>query len=204
MEDVSSYRPSVRGAGLGLWVAAVALAVVAAGCLRWSEESAEDAGTTPPAGTGQQEAARRFFDAYPVKDYDSYEEAEAEAGFHIPRPSPEYPNPWGGLSLQWFPQYEYPNSAAVYIYPAGSELYFHVTCGPGYWFLVQGSGTEEAIPNARPAVLGGKQGWVRESDFTSYFYYRYGELDGYGLWCKVGASNEIDPAEVERFIATLQ
>jgi hypothetical protein len=147
----------------------------------------------------QQEKASQFFDAFPLKEYASFEEAEQAAGYHIPHPSPEYPPSFGRTHLRWFPQFERPLSETHYSYPPEPSVFIYVIVSPSYF-----SNDPATLTSGHSMTIGGKSGWMQPDDDDFLFNYPCGQVDGYEVWCSVSALKEIGENAFEQFMSTLQ
>jgi hypothetical protein len=148
----------------------------------------------------QYETARSFFENAPLKQYSSFEDAEREAGYHIPRASPEYPVGFNQTTLQWFPQFDRPISTTLYTYPPLAPTSIYVVVGPSYY----SRHGDEARMTGEQATVGGKKGWIYPSDTSFEFNYLCGQIDGYNLWCGAAVVKDIGWEAFEHFVSTLQ
>jgi hypothetical protein len=153
----------------------------------------------------QAETARQFFEAFPTKSYTSFEEAEQVAGYHIPRPSDEYPLAFGLTHLTWFPQFERPLSETLYVCPPLDPLdpnptSFIVIVAPSYFSSLG----DEGRMSGQATTVGGKTGWAKPTDISFVFNYLCGEIDGYNVWCSVSAPKEVGWEAFEQFVSTLE
>jgi hypothetical protein len=160
----------------------------------------DEQAATATAVQEQQEMIGEFFEAWPLKSYTSFEEAEQVAGYHIPRASDEYPVAFGLTHLQWFPQFERPISNTEYTYPPLAPTSMGVVVGPSYFF----GGDEESVAGKEHTTVGGKSGWLKEGDMSFFFDFICGEVDGYNVWCGASAPKEVGWETFEHFVSTLE
>jgi hypothetical protein len=147
----------------------------------------------------QQEKASQFFDAFPLEDYASFEQAEQVAGYHIPRPSAEYPPAFGRTHLRWFPQFDSPLSETHYTYPPEPSTFIYVIVSPSYF-----SNDPSKLTSGSATTVGGKNGWMQPDDDDFVFNYVCGEVDGYQVWLTAWALKEIGLEAFDHFVSTLQ
>jgi len=180
--------------------------LLASDCIRIEkkEPSSETLGAPTAEGlasaTGQDDASSWPFQGFPLGQYASFEEAEQIAGYHIPRPSAEYPVAFGQTHLRWFPQFERPASTTQYTFPPLAPTSIGVIVSPSY-FAAEG---DEAMMSGRSMIVGGKSGWMLPDDTSFVFNYLCGEVDGYNVWCSAGAVKDIGWEAFEHFVSTLQ
>ena len=122
------------------------------------------------------------------------------AGYHIPRPSAEYPVAFGQTSLQWFPQFDRPLSTTEYTYLPLAPTSIGVGVLPSYFYA---SGDEGAT-QGKETIFGSKSGWLKELGYSFTFTYGCGEIGGYNLWCSVSSPKEVPREAFEHFVSTLQ
>jgi hypothetical protein len=160
---------------------------------------APTAGGTQP--TAEQEGKTPWpFEGFPLQDYTSFEEAERVAGYHIVRPSAEYPVSFGRTHLQWFPQFDRPLSTTEYTFPPLAPTSIGVIVNPNY----ANSKHDRALPGYHQTEVGGRAGWLKEGDLSWFFDFSCGEIDGHDLLCSVNAVKEIGWDAFEHFVSTLQ
>jgi hypothetical protein len=159
----------------------------------------EDA--TATAVAEQRQIMGESLHGYPIKEYSSFEEAEHEAGYHIPRSS-EYPLAFGKTTLQWFPQFERPNSETQYVFPpvGDTPISVGVHVLPSY-FYPEG---DKTATSGKPATVGGKNGWLDDGETAWIFVFDCGTVDGVKVWCQVMAVKEIGWDAFDHFVSTLQ
>jgi hypothetical protein len=155
-------------------------------------------GSAPAAG--QDDSSPWPFQGFPLGQYASFEEAEQIAGYHIPRPSAEYPVAFGQTSLRWFPQFDRPLSTTEYTYPPLAPTSIGVGVLPSYFYPHGDEGATEG----KQTVMGSKSGWLKELDYSFTFTYGCGEVDGYNLWCSVSSPKEVAREAFEHFVSTLE
>jgi hypothetical protein len=148
----------------------------------------------------EAEILRHLSETSPIKSYSSFDEAEQVAGYHIPRPSPEYPVAFGLTHLRWFPQFERPLSSTHYTYPPVAPTSIDVIVAPSYFF----GGDEERFTGREHTTVGGKSGWLKEGDMSFFFSFVCGEIDGYNVWCAPSAPKEVGWEAFEHFVSTLE
>jgi hypothetical protein len=148
----------------------------------------------------QAEIASQFFEAFPTKSYTSFEEAEQVAGYHIAHPSDEYPVAFGLTHLRWFPQFDRPLSSTHYTFPPLAPTSIGVNVKPSYYYP---EGDKTAM-DAEPMTVGGKTGWMHESETAWIFIFECGSLDGYRLWCQVMCVKKVGWEAFEHFVSTLE
>jgi hypothetical protein len=191
-------RPAILGlpllAGLSLFMAACS----GIGHSSGTEPGDNDAHSTEVAE--QREIMRGFLEAYPVKSYTSFEEAEQVAGYHIPRASSEYPVGYGLTHLQWFPELERPFSETQYTYPPLAPTSIGVTVTPSYFY----QGGDTGATDGEPMTVGGKTGWMNEDQTAWVFIFGCGSVDHVNVWCQVTGVKEIGWEAFEHFVSTLQ
>jgi hypothetical protein len=135
------------------------------------------------------------------RPFDSFEAAEIEAGFHIPRASSEFVLADGLTYLErfWQPPGETaPVSRSKYVSAAGEDLTFEVV--PATY------DTTDSRSEGVPTTFGSKDGWMLDSDSGDYFFaWTCGFADsGTELYCTVLADGDVDEATVEAFVASLR
>lgn len=162
-----------------------------------SEEPSSDTFGMPV--TDGEEADDWPFEGFPIEGYSSFEEAEQVAGYHVPRPSPEYPASFGRTHLRWFPQFERPLSETHYSYPPDPSSFIYVLVRPSYF-----SNDPTKLRSGRPMTVGGKSGWMLPDEDDYKLDYPCGEVDGYEVWCNVSASKDIGWEAFEHFVSTLE
>ena len=165
-----------------------------------SEMLAAPTAETLASATGQDDASSWPFQGFPLGQYASFEEAEQIAGYHIPRPSAEYPVAFGQTSLRWFPQFDRPLSETQYTYPPLAPTSIGVIILPSYFY----PNGDDSATNGEQTSVGSKSGWMNEGGYSFSFTYGCGEVDGYNLWCSVSAPNEVPREVFEHFVSTLQ
>jgi hypothetical protein len=151
----------------------------------------------------QRDVMSQFLGAYPVKSYASFEEAEQVAGYHIPRPTPEYPIAYNLTHLQWFPQFDRPFSETHYgLPPVGdTPMWAQVNVSPSY-FYYEG---DKGATRGEPTNAGGKAGWMAPGyDKSWVFIFECGAVDDVKLYCQVMAGKDIGWEAFEHFVSTLQ
>lgn len=186
-------------AGVALW-----LGTVSASCLG----SREPEPVTPPSDAvstpGQDDVAAGFFDAFPDKSYTSFEEAEAVAGFRIPRAGDAYPVGFGLTHLQWFPGNDVPVSQTEYTYPPLAPTSIGITVGPAsLWALKDGTSGEEVLMRGEPSMIGDKQGFAEFGETGWLFSFRCGSTGAEDVWCVVRAHSKIGRQGFEEFVASI-
>lgn len=197
----------VRGYSLILvFIAAVAV-VSASGCGGGGNKGAGDATATAPGEDGadpgdgaateqptltaaQVEAAKTIFVALGVvTTYQSLDEAEAVAGYRIPRPAPRYP-------IFRLPALRVQGTA-----PPISETTYSLPSGRTVSVTVLPSGLPRA-PGSVAVTLGGRSGWAvagRKNDV----YFDCGAGTPQPV-CHVFAPEDVAAEEFAAFLATLQ
>jgi len=138
--------------------------------------------------------------------YASVEEAEEAAGFHIPRPGPEYSVE--STTLEWWGHDDRPVSYTSYHGPGLESRFISVTVAlreeypddPGYRAMLAQLGMSTTI-GARTGWL---TGWNDPARASRRFTFECGSLDGAALWCEVSAAKDIGRDVFEAFIATLE
>jgi hypothetical protein len=147
----------------------------------------------------QREAMGEFLEGYPIKEYSSFEEAEAAAGYHILR-SPAYPL-MAKTTLRWFPQFARPASGTSYILSSPPALRINVEVFPSYFY----ADGDKTATSGNPVTVGGKAGWMLEDTDTAWtFVFQYGSVDGLKVWCQVRAVKKIGWEAFDHFVSTLQ
>jgi hypothetical protein len=133
-----------------------------------------------------------------LNKFSSYADAEAVAGYHIPR-SDLYPHPFTETTvvLRTLPRGEpgwRPSAESQYTYPPLAPETFVVEVGPSYdW---GGDSTWTAGPTAS---IGDKGGWLIHGKFA----YKCGEIDGVTLWCSIWGPAALPPGKLDEFIASV-
>jgi hypothetical protein len=188
----------------------VAAAAVLLACGNFEADSAKS--TTGPT---QQETAEAFFDRFPSRDYETFAEAEAAAGFHIPRPAAEFPNLHGNTThLQWLPNVSAPVSKSYYgPFPVGTQYelgqpipHIQLRVAVSGLFDEDGSDGDAVMMRGEAVRIGGKDGWLAMSrdGLVRFFNYSCGKLNGETLWCIAAGRNEVDRGTFDRFIDSLR
>jgi hypothetical protein len=166
--------------------------------------SVDNAGTAQDSAPGSsKEMAEQviggLFESF--KSYTSFEEAEQVAGYHILRPSSEYPVAYGLTYLQWSPRNrERPLSETNYTYPSIAPGGIRVNVVPSY-FYPEG---DKTATSGKPLTVGGKAGWLDEEHINWVFVFDCGSVDDVKLWCQVTAGKEIGWEAFDHFVSTLQ
>jgi len=145
----------------------------------------------------------QFLGAYPVKGYASFEEAEQVAGYHILRPSSEYPIAYNLTNLRWFPQFDRPFGETHYgLPPVGdTPMWAQVNVSPSY-FYYEG---DKGATRGEPMTVGGRAGWMAPGyDKSWVFIFECGAVDDVKLYCQVMAGQDIGWEAFDHFVSTLQ
>jgi hypothetical protein len=136
-----------------------------------------------------------------LKKYTSFEEAEAVAGYHILRPSSEYPVGYGLTYLRWLKDHERPLSQTQYTFPSLANTSIGVEVGPSYYYP-EG---DKTVMSGKPMTVGGKAGWMLEdTDIAWVFVFECGSVDDMKVWCQVTAVKEVGREAFDHFVSTLQ
>lgn len=190
-------------AGLGL--------IVACNKGEGGDPLAGSTGMTQEDATATAEAEQRqmmgeLLNRVPNKDYTSFEEAEQVAGFHIPRPSPDYPVAYGLTHLQWFEGLERPQSRTIYWFTPPDwgmgrpGVGIGVDVAPAYY---SPDGYPTSI-DGRATAVGGKSVWLIEEEFAWVFIFDCGSVDDVKVWCQVTGPKDIGWDALDHFVSTLQ
>ena len=190
-----------------LWALGAAAAVlVFAGVLVVEQNSGDD------GSVSETELLREFFDSgFTPDEFDqlpadegfvefaSFEEAEARAGYDIPRPSAEFVLRDGVTLLQMYSRQE------RQLTPLSSSEY---RSADGDIVTVQVIPAEIGILDLRDVgdekTIGSKQGWLlRQSDFA-YFAWNCDVRSATDVYCLVGGFPGVDEATFERFVESLR
>jgi hypothetical protein len=136
-----------------------------------------------------------------LESYTSFEEAEAVAGYHIPRPSSEYPVAYGLTYLQWSPKSrERPLSETKYHFVPIPDVAIGVVVRPSYSYP-EG---DKTATSGESTTVGGKAGWMLREDTAWVFVFECGSVDDVKVWCQVTAVKEIGWEAFDHFVSTLQ
>jgi hypothetical protein len=162
-------------------------------------------------GGKQGETAAAFFDRFPSGDYESFLEAETVTGFHIPRPSADFPNLHGNTThVQWLPRVSAPVSRTYYGPLPGGPTERSDSYVRHIWVRVAVSGLfsggDGDMMQGDRIEFGDKDGWLVESDdgVTRLFNYMCGSFGAETLWCTVAGATEIDIDIFSRFVESLE
>jgi len=184
--------------GIALWLGVVSTACLASN--RPEDRPPQAESTSTPT---QDQVAAGFFDAFPSKSYTSFEEAEAVAGFHIPRAGDAYPVAFGLTDLQWFPGIDAPVSQTEYTYPPLDKTSIGIAVGPAViWSLKDGTPGEEVLSHGEPLTIGGKRGFADLREIW-FFSFRCGSTAKEDIWCVVRASPKVGRQGFDDFIASI-
>jgi hypothetical protein len=131
----------------------------------------------------------------------SFAEAERRAGFHIPRPSGEFPVAYANSETHirvanggWL------ISATEYSYPPLAPTSMGVTvAASGFW----GGDASFFDGDHERVYIGGKDGWMARYENATTFAYACGEMQHETIWCVVRAPNTIPESVLEDFLESL-
>lgn len=153
----------------------------------------------------QEEKASQFFDSFPSESYSDFAEAEAEAGFRIPRPSEEYPVGFGLTHLQWAPGRSKPTSRTQYVYEPLAPTSIGLSVGPAEnWSRRDGRSGEDVLKSGELEEVGGKSGWMESEERGWEFAFPCGSSQMQEIWCLVMAPSTIGWEAFEDFVASIE
>lgn len=177
---------------------------LAARCLE-SPRGSPTATVERRADPSKEERAREFFDAFPSQEFRNFEEAEAVAGFRIPRAGVDYPVAFGKTHLQWYPDGERPISQTQYSIPPALKMSVGIIVGvESSWDQRDGTPGASVLMLGDERVVGGKAGWFRRTGETGMnFSYRCGEAGREAVWCIIRASTEVGEKGFEAFVSSV-
>jgi hypothetical protein len=134
-----------------------------------------------------------------VLEYTSVEEASEYAGFHIPKPSDEFPLANGRTYLRQLPGQPDYLSASHYTYVPLAPTSISLEVGLAHHWR-----GEETWTRGQPTLIGDRSGYRIEEDGAYYFAFRCGDANGGGLWCVVRGSDEVPAEAYERLVRSLR
>lgn len=134
-----------------------------------------------------------------IREYDSFEDAEEEAGYHIPRPADDFVLLDGTVYVETYLRPEDEEAPAVrsaYVSQDGDQLSFQVFPSTYDFVEPRSRGLEKTI--------GGKEGWIVD-EVMRFFAWECGTAaSGTDLYCLVLADQDIDDSTYETFVASLR
>ena len=139
------------------------------------------------------------FDQFPLTEFNSIEDAERSAGYHIPQPSANFPMAFGKTYLRSFPSEPGKFSTTQYTYTPRAPESIGVTVGP-----TSPGEADEFTSGGIAAVIGDKNGRLDTSDGAWSFDYRCGSFESEEVWCSVLTSSDIPRDAFNEFVASLQ
>jgi hypothetical protein len=155
--------------------------------------------STVSSPEAQSTNAAELFDRYPSRDFGSFEEAEAAAGYRIVRGPTEFPVSYDVTHLQWFPQFARPMSRTQYTYPPLAPTSIGLSMAPAYWW-----GDDQSMMNGRAIELGGRTAWVQSDHLALDYALMCGSIDGLTLWCRVLCPASVGQTVCNEFVSNLQ
>ena len=133
------------------------------------------------------------------RSFATFEEAERVAGFHIPRPSSNYPVGYNQTNLR---DANSPNRR-----PLSTTQYIFVPLAPtsiGIDVAPASDWDVPAIESGTPTSIGAKHGWMTRQDNVAFvFAYVCGTVGNEDLWCFVRAPAEVGIDAFNEFVNSI-
>jgi hypothetical protein len=186
-------------------VAALLLIATSASCRSdGAQQTATNAATDATPGASDERLTDDVLEAAPFKAYSSFELAEVDAGYDIPRAGEEYPVTFGLTHLRWWPPSDVPLSSTDYDYPPLAPASFGISVAPESFWRSRSPDGQFLPRTGESTSIGGRDGWVRWGDTLWVFSYQCGVSRAGPLWCVVEADPDVGREAFEAFIESIE